>query len=131
MRWNERGRWIEPFVGSGVVGFNVAPSTALFSDSNPHIIRFYSAINTGLITPGIAREFLVSEGENLSKHGKDYYYEVRERFNCTQAPLDFLFLNRSCFNGMIRFNSQGQFNVPFGHKPERFSKAYINPTCDL
>lgn len=125
MIWNEHGRWIEPFVGSGVVGFNIAPHTALFCDSNPHIIRFYSAINTGIITPGIAREFLVSEGEKLSKYGKDYYYEVRERFNRTQAPLDFLFLNRSCFNGMIRFNSQGKFNVPFGHKPERFSKAYI------
>lgn len=125
MTWDEQGRWIEPFVGSGVVGFNIAPYTALFCDSNPHIIHFYSAINAGMITPGIAREFLMSEGEKLSKYGKDYYYEVRERFNTNQEPLDFLFLNRSCFNGMIRFNSQGKFNVPFGHKPERFSKAYI------
>jgi DNA adenine methylase len=125
MIWKKQGRWIEPFVGSGVVGFNIAPHTALFCDSNPHIIRFYSAINAGIITPGIAREFLISEGEKLSKYGKDYYYEVRERFNRRQEPLDFLFLNRSCFNGMIRFNSQGKFNVPFGHKPQRFSKAYI------
>ena len=40
-------------------------------------------------------------------------------------PLDFLFLNRSCFNGVIRFNKQGKFNVPFGHKPQRFAPAYI------
>jgi DNA adenine methylase len=125
MRWNERGRWIEPFLGSGVVGFNIAPHTAVFCDSNPHIINFYSAINIGVITPGIAREFLVAEGKKLSKHGKAYYYEVRERFNTTHEPLDFLFLNRSCFNGVIRFNSQGGFNVPFGHKPERFARAYI------
>jgi DNA adenine methylase len=125
MTWNEQGRWIEPFVGSGVVGFNIAPHIALFCDSNPHIIRFYSTINAGEITPGIAREFLVSEGKKLSKYGKDYYYEVRDRFNTTQEPLDFLFLNRSSFNGMIRFNNQGKFNVPFGHKSQRFSKAYI------
>ena len=123
--WEREGRWIEPFVGSGVVGFNIAPHAALFCDSNPHIIHFYSAINTGEVTPGTTREFLVHEGKKLSKYGKAYYYEVRDRFNDTHQPLDFLFLNRSCFNGMIRFNSQGGFNVPFGHKPQRFSKAYI------
>lgn len=125
LRWDGHGRWIEPFVGSGVVGFNIAPHHAIFCDSNPHIVNFYAAINSGDITPGKTREFLVNEGKKLSKHGKDYYYEVRERFNAAQDPLDFLFLNRSCFNGMIRFNNQGQFNVPFGHKPQRFSKAYI------
>lgn len=125
IRWNERGRWIEPFLGSGVVGFNIAPQNAVFCDSNPHIINLYSAINTGVITPGIVREFLVAEGKKLSKQGKAHYYEVRARFNTTHDPLDFLFLNRSCFNGVIRFNSRGEFNVPFGHKPERFSRAYI------
>lgn len=39
--------------------------------------------------------------------------------------MDFLFLNRCCFNGMIRFNRKGDFNTPFGHKPQRFSKAYV------
>lgn len=125
LRWDRHGRWIEPFVGSGVVGFNLAPPRALFCDSNPHIINFYAAINSGDITPGTTREFLVNEGKKLAKHGENYYYEVRERFNADPHPLDFLFLNRSCFNGMIRFNNQGQFNVPFGHKPQRFSKAYI------
>ena len=125
VEWDESGYWIEPFVGSGVVGFNIAPHTALFCDSNPHIIALYSAINRGEITPGLTREFLVQEGTQLSAYGKDYYYTVRERFNETHQPLDFLFLNRSCFNGMIRFNRQGGFNVPFGHKPQRFSKAYI------
>lgn len=125
IRWNEQGRWIEPFLGSGVVGFNIAPQRAMFCDSNPHIIAFYAAINTGTITPGMAREFLVAEGKKLSHHGEAYYYEVRDRFNATHEPLDFLFLNRSCFNGVIRFNRHGGFNVPFGHKPERFARAYI------
>lgn len=52
-------------------------------------------------------------------------YDIRERFNEHHDALDFLFLNRSCFNGMIRFNRDYQFNVPYGHKPERFSKAYV------
>ena len=125
LRWNERGRWIEPFMGSGVVGFNIAPYRALFCDSNPHLINFYSAINSGEIQPGMAREFLVAEGKKLANDGQAYYYEVRSRFNATHDPLDFLFLNRSCFNGVIRFNNRGEFNVPFGHKPERFSPAYI------
>ncbi|GAK59614.1 DNA adenine methylase [Candidatus Vecturithrix granuli] len=125
VQWNDRGRWIEPFVGSGVVGFNIAPHHALFCDSNPHIIAFYAALNTGELTPGQVKTYLVSEGKKLAHYGKAYYYEVRERFNTTYQPLDFLVLNRSCFNGVIRFNSQGKFNVPFGHKVERFSKAYI------
>jgi len=125
LEWERKGRWIEPFMGSGVVGFNVRPKCALFADTNPHIINFYAGINDSQITPAMIRKFLTQEGEKLAKHGKDHYYEVRTRFNKYHEPLDFLFLNRSCFNGVIRFNGKGEFNVPFGHKPERFSKAYI------
>ena len=117
--------WIEPFMGSGVVGFNIAPSRAIFSDTNPHIINFYKQIQNGKITPYIVRCFLEEEGKKLSKLDGEYYYEVRKRFNQYHNPLDFLFLNRSCFNGMMRFNKNNEFNVPYGHKPLRFSKAYI------
>ena len=123
--WSFEGRWIEPFMGSGVVGFNIIPRNAVFADSNPHLINFYNAIASSKIDGLKVREFLEQQGEILSKCGQDYYYEVRERFNKTHEPLDFLFLNRCCFNGMIRFNRKGDFNVPFGHKPQRFSKAYI------
>jgi DNA adenine methylase len=125
VNWSEEGRWIEPFLGSGVVGFNVRPKHALFCDNNPHIIEFYQEINVRNITPSVVRQFLEREGKLLSENGKDYYYEVRKRFNRESNPLDFLFLNRSCFNGVIRFNSHCKFNVPFNHKPDRFSKAYI------
>lgn len=118
-------RWIEPFMGSGVVGFNVRPHYAIFADINPHLINFYNAIKEDRITPNKAKVFLESEGEKLSKNGQSYYNEVRARFNDSYDSLDFLFLNRSCFNGMIRFNKSGKFNVPYGHKPERFAKAYI------
>ena len=117
--------WIEPFMGSGVVGFNIAPPSAIFADSNPHIIEFYNNIKKGTITARIVKEFLQQEGSILSEKDDEYYYEVRKRFNSKHDPLDFLFLNRSCFNGMIRFNKRFEYNVPYGHKPQRFSKGYI------
>jgi DNA adenine methylase len=123
--FENNGMWFEPFMGSGVVGFNVRPKRAIFADINPHIVNFYNAIQDGKITAGIAKEFLEHEGEILQKQGESYYYEVRERFNKENSPLDLLFLNRACFNGVMRFNRKGLFNVPFGHKPERFAKAYI------
>lgn len=121
----ESGRWIEPFMGSGVVGFNVRPKRAVFADINPHIINFYNAIKKGGVTSAKAKTFLEAEGMLLSRKGADHYYAVRERFNQSGNPLDFLFLSRSCFNGVIRFNKKGRYNVPFGHKPERFVQAYV------
>lgn len=120
-----KGLWIEPFLGSGVVALNIAPKRALLADSNPHIVRFYQAIKDETIDGATVRDFLQREGKQLSIRGQDHYYRVRERFNSEGSPLDFLFLNRSCFNGIIRFNRQGKFNVPFGHKPQRFAPAYI------
>ena len=121
----EYSRWIEPFCGSGVVALNVQPKKALLCDTNRHIISLYQAIQSGSITAATTKEFLTSEGEKLKAQGDPYYYEVRTRFNASPTPLDFLFLNRSCFNGIIRFNRKGGFNVPYCHKPERFAQAYV------
>lgn len=118
--------WIEPFMGSGVVGFNVEPHRAVFADTNPYIIEFYNRIKSGTITHYAVRAFLENEGRLLEQGGDEYYYTVRTRFNNEHNPLDFLFLNRTCFNGMIRFNRDYAFNVPYGHKPRRFTKAYIS-----
>lgn len=117
--------WIEPFMGSGVVGFNIEPHRAVFADINPHIIEFYNQIKSGKIDPYIVRSYLEHEGKLLEEGDEDYYYTVRTRFNMEHSPLDFLFLNRACFNGMIRFNKDYAFNVPYGHKPQRFAKAYV------
>jgi DNA adenine methylase len=122
---SSEGQWIEPFTGSGVVGFNVRPHRALFADINPHIINFYNAIKEQYVTALKAKYFLEKEGKLLSQKGEEYYYEVRDRFNTSGDPFDFLFLSRACFNGVIRFNKKGRYNVPFGHKPERFAQAYI------
>jgi len=125
--WKPTGeaRWIEPFLGSGVVGLNLAPPRALLADTNKHIIGFYLAIQRGDMNRESAREFLECEGKKLAAGGAEFYYEVRKRFNEKQSPFDFLFLNRSCFNGVMRFNRHGHFNVPFGHKPQRFAPAYV------
>lgn len=119
------GRWIEPFMGTGVVAFNIAPPHALLCDTNPHLVNFYSSLSDQSITPELIRDFLEHEGSKLLEKGESHYYKIRDRFNLEHHPLDFLFLNRAGFNGMIRFNRKGKFNVPFCRKPQRFSKSYI------
>lgn len=93
-------------MGSGVVAYNVKPERAILCDSNPHLIAFYNSIKNGKITFSFVSEFLKEEGEKLKNKGQEYYYEVRERFNNNKEPLDFLFLNRACFNGMIQFEKR-------------------------
>ena len=125
IKWDGKGRWIEPFVGSGVVALNASPLRAYLTDANVHVISFYRDMADGSITPDIVREHLRTEGKLLAERGSEYYYNVRDRFNDNPTSLDFLFLNRSCFNGVLRFNRKGRFNVPFGKKPERFRQAYV------
>jgi DNA adenine methylase len=119
------GTWIEPFMGTGAVAFNVAPKHAILCDTNPHLINFYVGIASGEITPEIVKEYLTREGETLLTKGEDHYYFIRDRFNSENSPLDFLFVNRAGFNGMIRFNRKGGFNIPFCRKPQRFAQAYV------
>ncbi|MBP7497701.1 MAG: Dam family site-specific DNA-(adenine-N6)-methyltransferase [Bacteroidales bacterium] len=122
------GTWIEPFSGTGVVAFNVGFKETHIYDINPHLINFYKAIQLKEITPLIVRSFLNCESEKLKQagdEGYEHYRFIRNRFNTNFSPLDFLFLSRAGFNGMVRFNNKGQWNIPFCKKPERFSKAYI------
>ncbi len=125
-----RRRWVEPFMGTGVVAFNLRPRAALLCDGNPHVIRFYEGIQSGGITAEGGRSFLVREGEELSRTDGRHYYFIRDRFNEAGDPLDFLFLNRACFNGLMRFNRDGGFNVPFCRKPNRFAPALVTKICN-
>jgi len=122
---NFDGLWIEPFMGTGVVGFNCPVQNLILSDNNPHLINFYQALQSEDITSLIVRNFLEREGSLLLSNGEEHYYKIRQRFNNYHSPLDFLFLNRAGFNGMIRFNKKGNFNIPFCRKPRRFSRAYV------
>lgn len=123
------GKWIEPFLGTGVVAFNAGYKKAVLNDTNPHIINFYKGIQQKTITASLMKSYLEHEGEILRKaenQGYEHYLRVRARFNSgTFSPFDFIFLSRAGFNGMMRFGSKGNWNIPFCKKPDRFAQAYI------
>ena len=129
-----RCNWIEPFFGTGVVGFNSPiQGSHIVGDTNPHIILFYKEIQNGTINESSMRLYLEHEGNllaNAGDNGYDYYKEVKQRFNSYYDPYDFIFLSRAGFNGMMRFNKKGEWNIPFCKKPDRFSSAYITKICN-
>jgi DNA adenine methylase len=95
------------------VALGLLPERALLSDINPHLINFYRWLQQG--------KGLHVEIEMVSHEGK--FYDARTRFNALlsnkqgdtkEAAELFYYLNRSCFNGLCRFNNKGEFNVPFG-----------------
>lgn len=105
-------RYIEPFVGAGAVFFHLHPKIAILSDINTELIAAY----------GIIRDDFKELERELKKHHKshcrDYYYYMRDkscRSNITKAAR-FIYLNRTCWNGLYRVNLKGRFNVPIGTK---------------
>ena len=66
---------------------------------------------------------ILSEAPN---NGYEHYLKIRSRFNAGEfSPYDFIFLSRAGFNGMMRFNNKGHWNIPFCKKPDRFAQAYV------
>lgn len=126
---NVKGKWIEPFLGTGVVAFNSGYKKAILNDTNPHIINFYKGVQQKSITSPLMKKYLEHEGEILSNagnNGYEHYLKIRTRFNNGEfSPYDFIFLSRAGFNGMMRFGSKGNWNIPFCKKPDRFAQAYI------
>ncbi|ROP77159.1 DNA adenine methylase [Stenotrophomonas rhizophila] len=105
-------RYIEPFLGSGALFFALRPAAALLSDLNSDLINLYSCIRD---CP-IELSKLLARHQRL--HSAEHYYRVRAqqlRSPLTQAAR-FLYLNRTCWNGLYRVNRQGKFNVPIGSK---------------
>lgn len=107
--------YYEPFVGAGAVLFELQPKRAVINDSNSELINCYRTIKDNLT------ELL----EDLGKHRneEEYFYNLREldrkeaefaQLSSAQKASRIIFLNKTCFNGLFRVNSQGQFNVPFG-----------------
>lgn len=126
--------WFEPFFGTGVVGFNSKlGGRHVVGDTNPHIIAFYQGLQDGTITSHAMRAYLEKEGALLSAAGNDgydHYRLVKDRFNLEHSPYDFIFLSRAGFNGMMRFNKKGDWNIPFCKKPDRFAQAYVTKICN-
>lgn len=111
--WNaHRGkRLVEPFCGGLAVAVSLMPRRALLNDVNPHIVNFYRWLKRGLKTD------ITMENDATA------YYANRVRFNellaggqadTAEAAALFYYLNRTGYNGLCRFNQQGEFNVPFG-----------------
>ena len=108
-------RYFEPFIGGGALFFELQPENAYISDMNEELINLYSVV----------RDNVYELIEDLCKHevSKEYFLEIRNidrtekyaKLSSIERASRFIYLNRTCFNGMYRVNSQGQFNVPFGH----------------
>jgi DNA adenine methylase len=120
--------WVEPFLGSGVVAFNCPTriKKVIVNDINPHIIKFYKSIADGEITSQKIQEVFEEHNRRLINEGGLYYTEIKDRFNQTFDTMDFLFLTRTGFNGVMRFNGSGKWNVPFCKLNDRLSKTVID-----
>ena len=108
------GRYIEPFLGGGAVYFHVAPKRAVLSDVNPNLISVYRAVRSDW------RRVEIELKKMQRLHSSDYYYEERSRLRRTiyTKAAQFLYLNRTCWNGLYRENLSGKFNVPIGTKSQ-------------
>lgn len=105
-------RYIEPFVGGGAVFFHISPKKSILADTNEELINAYKCIKS--------HHHLLDEllKEYQAKHSKYFYYRVRETIPTDRLnrAARFIYLNRTCFNGMYRVNLSGEFNVPIGTK---------------
>ena len=108
------GRYIEPFLGGGAIYFHLAPAASILSDVNARLIATYRAIRDEW---QLVQNSLV---EFQTQHSKDFYYAERKRVHAAShlRAAQFLYLNRTCFNGLYRENLKGEFNVPIGTKTQ-------------
>ena len=111
---NNYSHYCEPFLGGGALLFHLQPKIALVNDINAELINVYKQIRDNV------DEIIIK----LKKHVRDekYYYKIRsydrtskhKKLNAVQKASRIIYLNKTCYNGLFRVNSKGQFNVPFG-----------------
>jgi DNA adenine methylase len=117
-------RYFEPFFGGGALFFRMVPPRAVLSDLNEDLMNVYRCVAWNV--EAVIQRLHVHQRE----HEHDYYYTVRERWNDRKqcrSEVDraaaFIYLNKTCYNGLYRVNQRGHFNVPIGR--------YESPTiCD-
>lgn len=124
-------RYYEPFIGGGAVLFNLQPKKAVINDCNRALINTYRVIQKNPIK---LMDFLDKLDCNILLGQKEYYYEMRTKYNdkLVENEYDeemaalFIFLNKHCFNGLYRVNTNGLFNVPYNKsKKESYHKQEI------
>lgn len=111
-------KYFDPFVGGGAVAFYLLKTHSeikkvYLSDINEELIITYNVIKTQV------EELIALLKENKTKHTKEFYYKLRaediKALSSLQIAARFIYLNKTCFNGLYRVNSKGQFNVPIGN----------------
>lgn len=102
------GQYIEPFLGSASLFFHLNPDRAYLADSNADLIETYKAVRDN---PVAVLRYLKS-----MEVSRDRYYEIRSNRAVGQfkRAAEFIYLNKTCWNGLYRVNLKGEFNVPFG-----------------
>ncbi len=117
-------RHVEPFFGGGAMFFARRPERALLSDVNPSLVNVYESVRDDVDT---VIEHLTRLSARHVQKEQEHYYQVRHRYNHAQRLASseraamFIYLNKTCFNGLHRVNSRGEFNVPAG----RYAKPRI------
>ena len=112
-QWSKHSgkRYVEPFCGGLAPALGLKPKRAILNDLNPHLINFYAQVQSGLVV------------QLEMRNDEQLFYRHRARFNelinenksqSAEAAQLFYYLNRTCFNGLCRFNRAGEFNTPFG-----------------
>jgi len=115
--------YLEPFIGGGSVYFHLAPKKAVISDVHQELIDLYKSIKAGHAAE-------IHQFMTLHPNNEETYYKVRDKM-AINSPLDnakrFYYLRKTCFRGMLRYNKQGKFNIPFGRYDKINYSDLLNP----
>lgn len=127
-------RYFEPFIGGGALFFRTAPASAVINDFNPDLINTYRCVAWNV--ESVIRRLV----ELRRRHSEEHYYQLRDRFNDRARPMTdvaraaaFIYLNKTCYNGLYRVNSKGRFNVPIGRykDPQIFDRDHLRAAARL
>lgn len=105
-------KYIEPFLGGGALFFSLLPKVSILSDKNKDLVETYEVVKA---EPGKIASRL---NRHQKLHSHEYFYQVRKEVpkNRVDRAARFIYLNRTCWNGLYRVNMRGEFNVPIGTK---------------
>jgi DNA adenine methylase len=120
-------RYLEPFLGGAAVFFHLQPARAILSDTNAELINAYRCLRQHW-------ELIDEQLRTLQKgHSIELYYRIRglRPIDPLERAVRFIYLNRTCFNGIYRVNKNGDFNVPIGSKDGvEYPEGYLKTIAD-